>query len=46
VRRNDGFGFAIVINSTPPGAGAAGELKNLIDGIIQTVGAWPTYDLF
>jgi CubicO group peptidase (beta-lactamase class C family) len=48
VRRNDGFGFAIVLNLTPPGDGSAKayELKGLVDGIIQTVGAWPTYDLF
>jgi CubicO group peptidase (beta-lactamase class C family) len=48
VRRDDGFGFAIVINSTPPGdaSGITDELKKLVDGIIQTVGAWPTYDLF
>jgi len=46
VRRDDGFGFAVIINTTPSGVVDAGELKTLVDGIIQSVGAWPTYDLF
>lgn len=46
VKRDDGFGFAIIINSTPADGGSADELKSLVDGIIQTVGVWPTYDLF
>jgi len=46
VIREDGFGFAIIINSSPANGGSADELKDLVDGIIQTVGAWPTYDLF
>ena len=42
------FGFAIVANSMPSDGGSGWNLKNLVDGIIDTVddGAWPAYDLF
>ena len=47
VRRDDGFGFAVIINTTPSGGVVStDELRVLVDGIIQSVGAWPTYDLF
>jgi CubicO group peptidase (beta-lactamase class C family) len=46
VRRDDGFGFAVTANTRPAGDEFVGELKSVIDGIIDSVAAWPTYDLF
>ena len=46
VRRDDRFGFAVIINTTPSSVVNTDELRVLVDEIIQSVGAWPTYDLF
>jgi hypothetical protein len=42
VRRNDGFGFAVTVNEKPADNSFAGELKGVIDGFIDTVGACPS----
>ena len=46
VRRNDGFGFAVLVNSRPSGDNFCFELKGVLDSIVTGVDNWPAYDLF
>ena len=46
VRRNDGFSYAFTVNTRPADDGFAFILKAVMDTIVTSVSAWPSYDLF
>jgi CubicO group peptidase (beta-lactamase class C family) len=46
VTRDDGFGFAVTVNTRPWLDPSAAVVKGVIDRIIGAVAAWPAYDLF
>ncbi|UJR20249.1 hypothetical protein I4U23_023380 [Adineta vaga] len=46
VRRNNDFSYAFTVNTRPTDDGFAFKLKAVMDTIISSVTAWPTYDLF
>lgn len=46
VRRDDGYAFAVLANARPAEDKYCFELKGVLDSIVSSVSAWPTYDLF
>jgi len=42
----NGFTFAFVVNTRPTNDGCAGVLAGVVQNVIQSVSAWPNYDLF
>lgn len=46
VRRSDGFSYAFTVNTRPADDGFAFILKAVMDTIVTSVSAWPSYDLF
>lgn len=46
VSRNDGFAFAVLANRRPASDQFCFKLKGVLDSIVESVSAWPGYDLF
>jgi len=42
----NGYGYTFVANTRPANDGCAGNFSNAVQGIIGSVSAWPSYDLF
>ena len=46
VRRDDGFSFAVLVNTRVGNDQYCSELKGVLDSIVASVKSWPSYDLF